>query len=205
MKTVRFSKVVQESGTPEPYTLWLPPERDRPFQAAVKAHRVMTVHQANTGTASDFGEIGFVEGVQGSYLLFPKSLKRYEGCRVIGVKYELLKETPPLPALPKAAKKPKLQPPPEVEPAAPVEKAEQKPKAKAKPATKPPAPARAFEPLRVFEPAAAKPEPAEAPEQDDASDRLRELTRKVRQALKKLEQGKTVAAFQILEEAISAS
>jgi hypothetical protein len=105
VKTVRFTKLVEEVGTPEPYTLWLPPEKDHDFQSAIKAHRVMTVHQANTGTASDFGEIGFVKDVQGSFLLFPKSLKRYEGRRVVGVKYELLKETPSEAPAPKPTKR----------------------------------------------------------------------------------------------------
>jgi hypothetical protein len=35
VKTVRFSKIVEAAGKPEPYTLWLPPEEDRRFQSAI--------------------------------------------------------------------------------------------------------------------------------------------------------------------------
>lgn len=188
MKTVRFTKIVEKLGTPEPYTLWLPPEKDRDFQAAIKAHRVMTVHQENTGNATDFGEIGFAKDVQGSFLLFPKSLKRYEGRRVVGVKYDLLKETPAELPTPEPKKPAKRKTHAEPEP---------KSAAREKPALSPATSAK-FEPLRVFE--------AEKPKAQPKSIKppaLNELTREVRKAMKKLEQGNPVAAYQILEKSIS--
>jgi len=160
----------------------------------------MTVHQENTGTASDFGEIGFKEDVQGSFLLFPKSLKRYEGRRVVGVKYDLLKEPPPVAvARPKPAIKPKSQPMPEAKP-------ERKAETKSKPVKQPRA--RKFEPLRVYEPEQPEdqPTPAKQPRPKgavDVSQQLKSLSREVRKALKKLEQGNAVAAYQILEKAVS--
>src|SRR4051794_6829647 len=136
-KTIRFAKVVATSGQPEPYTLWSAPEKDRPFQAALKQHRVMTVHQANTGSKADYGEVGFDPEEHGSILLFPKSLKPFEGRKIIGVKYDLLAEAP-------EPKDPvKIKPPKESKPAKPERPT-------------PGSPAETF--LRIF-----KPEEEEAP------------------------------------------
>src|SRR5207248_905493 len=103
-KTVRFASVVAKSGRPEPYTLWTAPEKDRHFQSALKGERVMTVHQENVGGKKDFGEVGFKK--EGSFLVFPKSLKRFAGARIIGIKYDLLEQTEGAPS-----SKPKEQPP----------------------------------------------------------------------------------------------
>jgi hypothetical protein len=191
VKTVRFTKIVEESGKPELYTLWVPPEKDRRLQSALKAHRVMTVHQENTGHATDFGEIGFDKDVQGSFLLFPKSLKRYEGSRVVGIKYDLLKETPPM--APVAANKETREPEPEPEP---------------KSAREPAAPPPKFEPLRVFQPETreeprGRAKPPKPPEAPNESELLSTLTREVGKALKKLEQGNAVAAYNILKESVA--
>ncbi len=205
VKTVRFTKIVDEVGTPEPYTLWLPPEKDPHLQAAIKAHRVMTLHQENTGHASDFGEVGFVKEVQGSFLLFPKSLKRYEGQRVVGVKYGLLKETPAEPPAPKPRKSRER----EADAKEAADKPEPQPEkpAREKPAPSPPAPTK-FEPLRVFEPEGAQAQPkssqsAPPTTTPDESQQLKSLTREVRRAMKKLEGGNAVAAYQILQKSIS--
>src|SRR4051812_1779897 len=96
VKTVRFSQVVEKSGRPEPYTLWLDPKSDVGFQRALREHRVMSVHQENVGGKADYGEIGFT-GTHGELLIFPKSLKTFAGKRVVGVKYDLLKRQPDAP------------------------------------------------------------------------------------------------------------
>ena len=91
-ETIRFTKVVEAAGQPEPYTLWQPPARDRTFQSALKEHRVMTVHRNEAGANTDFGEIGYVPGPMRELLVFPKSLGRFDGKRVIGIKFDMLKE-----------------------------------------------------------------------------------------------------------------
>jgi len=88
VKTVRFSEVVENGGTPEPYTLWQKPAADRHFQSALKNHRVMTVQQSESG--AEFGMIGFKQTKTASYLIFPKSLKRFEGKRIVGIKWDLV-------------------------------------------------------------------------------------------------------------------
>jgi len=88
-KTVRFADVADSAGSPEPYTLWQKPAADKHFQSALKNHRVMTIQQSDAGT--EFGLVGFKQSKTASYLVFPKSLKRFENNRVIGIKWDLVK------------------------------------------------------------------------------------------------------------------
>ena len=88
VKTARFADLVEKLGKPQPYTLWQKPAADRHFQSALKNHRVMTIQQ--TGSGTEFGEVGFRQGKTASYLIFPKSLKRFENKRVVGVKWDLV-------------------------------------------------------------------------------------------------------------------
>ncbi len=90
--TVRLKLVVQACGQPEPVTLWLNPRKDKRFQAAVEANRVLTVTQETVGTKKDFGVVGFHSGQNLGYWIFPKSLRRFAGKRVIGLDYSLLKQ-----------------------------------------------------------------------------------------------------------------
>jgi hypothetical protein len=85
-KTVRFDQIVEKCGPPEVYTLWQEPKSDRHFQMLLKNGRAMTIQQTNAGT--DFGVVGFVKRKGARYLVFPKSLKRFEGDRIVGIKWE---------------------------------------------------------------------------------------------------------------------
>ena len=89
-KSVRFAAVVEKSGRPEPMTLWQGPEKDKRFKKALAEQRLMTIKQENAGTKKDFGLVGFWKDKKTSYLLFPRSLRQYEGKRVIGIKYDLV-------------------------------------------------------------------------------------------------------------------
>ena len=89
-KTIRFAEVVEKCGQPEVYTLWQKPKADRHLQSLVKNNRVMTILQSESG--SDFGLGGFREAKGARYLVFPKSLKRFVDCRVVGIKWELVRE-----------------------------------------------------------------------------------------------------------------
>jgi hypothetical protein len=90
-QTVRFSAVVAASGTPEVFLPFSDPARDKTFQRAVREQRVLTISQENVGTKKDFGSVGFIEGKLVTYLLFPKSLRAFEGKRVIGIRYDTLR------------------------------------------------------------------------------------------------------------------
>ena len=89
-KNTRFADVVAASGKPEVYTLWSKPESDRHFQSLLKGNRVITVLKSESGT--DFGQVGFKAKKGATYLAFPKSLKRFENHRIIGIKWDTISE-----------------------------------------------------------------------------------------------------------------
>lgn len=88
VKTARFAIVVEKCGRPQVHTLWVKPKADRHFQSLLKNNRVMTARPTESGT--DFGEVGFHESKGARYLAFPKSLKRFEGQRIVGIDWALV-------------------------------------------------------------------------------------------------------------------
>ncbi|MFL6584028.1 MAG: hypothetical protein ACJ8KU_05880 [Chthoniobacterales bacterium] len=89
VKTVRFADVVGRAGQPEVYTLWQKPATDRHFQSLIKNVRIMTIRPSPTGT--EFGEVGFHQQQGARYFAFPKSLRRFDGQRIVGIKWDLVK------------------------------------------------------------------------------------------------------------------
>lgn len=49
----------------------------------------MTIQKSDSGT--DFGFAGFKERKGARYLVFPKSLKRFDNNRVVGINWDLVK------------------------------------------------------------------------------------------------------------------
>jgi hypothetical protein len=88
VRTSRFTAVVEKCGRPEVYTLWQKPKADRHFQSLLKNNRLMTVRPTESGT--DFGEVGFHLKNGARFLAFPKSLKRFEGDRIVGIDWALV-------------------------------------------------------------------------------------------------------------------
>jgi hypothetical protein len=88
-KTVRFAQVVEKAGKPQAYTLWQKPAQDRHLKSEIKNNRVMTVQRSDSGT--EFGIASFRERKGARYLVFPKSLKRFENTRIVGINWELVK------------------------------------------------------------------------------------------------------------------
>lgn len=89
VETTRFRVMVEKCGQPEVHTLWLSPKADRHFQMLIKNNRILTIRPSENGT--DFGVVGFHKGTNTRYLAFPKSLKRFEGNRIIGIDWSLVK------------------------------------------------------------------------------------------------------------------
>jgi hypothetical protein len=89
VKTARFAQVLEKCGQPQVYTPWQKPAQDRHLQSQIKNNRVMTIQRSDGGT--EFGIVGFKERKGARYLVFPKSLKRFENKRIIGIKWELVK------------------------------------------------------------------------------------------------------------------
>jgi hypothetical protein len=180
VKTVRFSEVVKRSGAPEAYLVLMQPAKDKALQSAIKAHRVMTVIQQNTGAKTDFGKVGFEEGGSRQFLIFPKSLRTFDGCRVVGIKYDLLSSR----EIPKSQQaKPPKQP-----------KAKPKPPRKPEPRTGAPSRAKSAKVVEFPLPSRAG---------SDQDDDLQQVKRLARQALRALEQGKQVPAFHLLKRIIA--
>ena len=50
----------------------------------------MTIQKSDGGT--EFGIVGFKERKGASYLVFPKSLKRFENKRIVGINWELVNQ-----------------------------------------------------------------------------------------------------------------
>jgi hypothetical protein len=88
VKTARFAEVVEKAGRPETYTLWQKPAADRHLQSQIKNNRVMTIQRSESGT--EFGMAGFKQAKGANYLVFPKSLKRFENRRVVGINWDLV-------------------------------------------------------------------------------------------------------------------
>jgi hypothetical protein len=90
VKQVRFAKILEAGGKPEAYLAFSDPEKDPGFMRAAKESRVVTIKQEPTSKHKDFGIVGYVKEKYATYLLFPKSLREFDGQRVIGIDYSIL-------------------------------------------------------------------------------------------------------------------
>jgi hypothetical protein len=136
--TVRFSALVKASGQPSVYLPLVAPCEDKEFMRAVKEQRVLTIHQEPTSKRRDAGTVGFVEEKFVTYFVFPKSLKDFDGARVVGIKYDVLEAVSVSTAKPKATAKgaEPVRRPPAVAPRAPIRENSPAPSSAPKP-TKP--------------------------------------------------------------------
>jgi hypothetical protein len=233
MKTIRFSEVVNSSGKPDTHLLLTAPAKDQKLQTAIKSNRVMTVYQGSGSTKADYGIVGFAEGSSRQFLLFPKTLKSFEGKRVIGIKYDLLEsmpvskeETTSKPKSGKTSRPIRDQGPTEIDlrPANPkgeradkpvTEQTNDAPKsltevlARSAGTTtskkKPSARVQAQDKKSVEAPpekVVEFPKPESNEQRPGRSDELEELKRRVRAAIDVLEQGKQVAAYNLLKRIV---
>ncbi|HVY70043.1 MAG TPA: hypothetical protein VHH73_08945 [Verrucomicrobiae bacterium] len=143
------------------------------MQKAIRADRVMTLRQTVVGHRPDSGAIGFEAGVKGQILLFPKSLRPFEGRRVIGIKYDLLKDEPARPHSARSSKR-----------CVPGEPKASSPKTARR---------RANPEIVHF------PNPGQTGEDGRNTRKIDELKAKVRRAIDELAAGKQVAAREILQ------
>jgi hypothetical protein len=185
MITVRFSKIVEAAGKPVVHVLWIDPAKDRVLKKAINAHRVMTVHQQLANAKSDYGTVGFQKGVSGQILIFPKSLKRFADKRVTGVKYDLLE----WPAVPKTQQVQKVIP------------AKRSAKGKPPDAKIHAAAERSIAEERTDNTVVKFPNPEEKNEEGPTAD-IEEIKNQVRLAMRVLEEGKQVAAFNLLKRIV---
>ena len=150
----------------------------------------MTLHQDLAGTSAEWGEVGFVKGA-GILLLFPQSLKAFEGKRIIGIKYDLLAQPEAPEKEAEGKKSPAPAKPAAREPKQPVKKAVvEKLVAETKKDTAPP------NKLVQFPPPVATP----PPDREELTKQLSVLRAEVEKALEALSNDKPVAAYKILEK-----
>jgi hypothetical protein len=191
-KTVRFTRVVERSGRPHVHTLWLPPDKDPEFKRARDTHRLMTIEQTPGGGKADFGVVGYdaKHDAGGQFLIFPKSLKRFEGARVVGVKFDLV-ELPKLAAA--RTPKPKRSRSSSRAKSRRTRAQRPRPRSVKAPASLPPRLPAAVRKVMPLESVAKleKPSPPDV-----------RLKRELREAMKELQRGKNTAARQRLERAL---
>ena len=191
---MRFTYVVERSGQPFAHTLWLAPDKDPELKRAIAADRVMMVEPGASGGKTDVGSVGFdssrASGAQ--ILIFPRSLKPFEGARVVGIKFDLV-EQPKL----ENARAPAREP---------VRPHGQRPAPSPPPPpslTPKPVPAPTPTPARKSKAAPHKPDKMKKAPEESAPAKESVLIREVRAAMKELEAGKAVAAYQRLQRAVS--
>ena len=177
MKTAHFAAVVEAAGKPDTHLLLVSPEKDKALQAAIKTQRVMTVHQELVGNKADHGTVGFVPGPARQFLIFPKPISKFNGKHIVGINYDLLK------AAPSEGR---------AKPAKALRKAPHKRQLHKKPERQ----ELAHEKVIHF----TKPELHEGPHEE--SEAIQAIKNQVRHAMELLEQGKQVAAFNLLKRIV---
>jgi hypothetical protein len=185
VKTVRFSNVVAKGGKPEPYTLWTDPKKDPEFKRAIKENRVLSVHQETVGSKADYGTVGFKGDRHAQLLVFPKSIRSFDGKRVVGVKYDLVDQ-------PEEAPNPKKSVVHTAKAVKPKTKHSQ-PKAVREPVAKKQKPKRERKAAKIIH----------FPKSHQPAKPVQSVTKfrtELHRAIKALEAGKAVQAHQILKE-----
>jgi hypothetical protein len=104
MKRIRFGDLVRQSGRPSTIELWIPPEKNKELQRAIRANRILTIQRRNVGNKRDVGEIGFRKQPGSLYLIFPRALPAADD-PVIGINYDLLERADLGPTKPKPNRK----------------------------------------------------------------------------------------------------
>jgi hypothetical protein len=168
------------------------PDKDPILKKAINAKKVMTVHQGLTTGKADYGTVGFQKGVATQILIFPKSLERFADVRVTGVKYDLLDSA----SVPKGQEAPKIVPAKRVAKGKRQEGRRPEIKIRATPERSP-----------VEENTAATVVKFPNPAEDDANAPTaafegEEIIKQVRLAMDALEEGKQVAAFNLLKRIV---
>ncbi|GEP40928.1 hypothetical protein [Brevifollis gellanilyticus] len=198
MKTARLSQIIARCGKPDLHLVLVDPKKDRALQAAVKAHKVMTLRQNLKGTQADRGIVGFDPGPSRQYLIFPKSLKPFQDRDVVGIHYDLFSEEPvrPPPAVRPVKKKTRTATRPHPpKPPRPNKKAAKEKPARAA-AHEPPA----KEKILPFK--QEKTKKAEEPPKHKDPPEVAAMKTQIKRAITALKQGKQVAAFHVLQRIV---
>lgn len=177
---------MESAGRPDIHLIFEKPEKDTNLQKAIKAERVITVFQPVRGSKADYGEPGFHPGASRQYLIFPRSVRAFSGCRVVGIDFDLLT------ALPASTKTKRPAPATRKKPAKSGGRTRSTRAKMRRAADIPPGKLVKF-------PGGCRQAGAARAEEDEA---IEELKSQVRKAMAELEMGKQVAAFNLLKTII---
>ena len=83
LKTARFSLALAKCGRPSVHLTLVAPDKDPALRKLQRETRVMTIHRRHRGAGADYGTVG-VDPERGAQLLvFPRSLRRFAGKRIV--------------------------------------------------------------------------------------------------------------------------
>ena len=180
--------------------LLIDPAKDKTLQAAIKSDRVMTLFQESGVT--DHGVVGFEQGRSRQFLVFPKPLKPFLSQRIVGIKYELLEETPaPKKETAKKETGKQSDEPPHEEASTKKDREQVKLADEQKPAKEEKLDGESRKAVREDNVVKFQtPQPEKQPTVE--AEEIKELKRTVREAMDALEQGKQVVAFNLLKRIV---
>jgi hypothetical protein len=89
LKTARFTVVVAKCGRPSVHLTLLTPAKDQALRRLDGQGRVMTILPAHR-VGTDHGLVGIHPAPGMQLLVFPRSVRRFAGKRIVGINYELL-------------------------------------------------------------------------------------------------------------------
>jgi len=117
IQTARFSAVLAKCGQPAVHLTLVAPQKDPALRKLEGETRVMTIHRAHRGAGADYGVVGIEPDPGIQLLVFPRSLRRFAGKRIVGINYDLLTSDLHVTGRLPAGRRPKLGkksgPPPE--------------------------------------------------------------------------------------------
>ena len=87
-----MAQLIAHAGAPRIHLAWTQPEKDPDLQRALRAHRLVTIHQHTRGSRKDHAVVGLEPGRRRQFLIFDKPLRRFEGAHIVGIRYADLGE-----------------------------------------------------------------------------------------------------------------
>jgi hypothetical protein len=90
LQTARFSVVVAKCGQPSVHLTLVAPAKDPALRRLETQGRVMTILTAHRGGGTDHGLVGIHVSPGMQLLIFPRSVRRFAGKRIVGINYDLL-------------------------------------------------------------------------------------------------------------------
>lgn len=92
MKTARFSDLIKQAGKPSTHLLLVEPKKDSALIRAAKENRVLSVQREIRGARKDSGQVGIFQAEHTQFLVFPHSIGKYSGRKIVGIDFDQVQE-----------------------------------------------------------------------------------------------------------------